>query len=347
MNPEVDPGGTLSHEVLNFLRDTTGHACTVAEIAGDASTRRFYRVSAGGGVRPPGISGSEPTYILMAHGERLAPDAGLFSNHRILEGIGAPVPRLIGRSDSLGLVLVEDFGDLSLQKAAAGATPEQLRGLYRQAGALIVLMQTEGARALRPDDFAFRNALDRERFLFELNHFDRHFVRGLRHHAPSEQECAELLRFYGDLAGACDRMPRVYCHRDFQSRNLMVSQGRLRLIDFQDARMGPYVYDAASLLRDSSLDLPADLVAEMLKALAATCGTPLAVGAEEFERDFSLMALQRNIKDLGTFGYMATVRGRSDYLDYVPRTERYIRAAMLADRRHHDIYAIFDRLLLG
>src|SRR6185295_2147599 len=107
-----------------------------------------------------------------------------------------------------------------------------------------------------------------------------------------------------------DRLPRVYCHRDFQSRNLMVLRGQLGLVDFQDARMGPYTYDPASLLRDSSLDLRPELVTEMLDRLTRSIAHPLAAGPEEFRRDFDLMTLQRNIKDLGTFGYMATVRGR-------------------------------------
>jgi aminoglycoside/choline kinase family phosphotransferase len=126
----------------------------------------------------------------------------------------------------------------------------------------------------------------------------------------------------------------------------MVRQGRLCLIDFQDARMGPYTYDAASLLRDSSLDLQEDLVEELLHRLEETCAVPLAIGREEFRRDFDLMALQRNIKDLGTFGYMATVRGRMEYLDYVPRTQASIARTLVASRRYHDIYAVFRKLAL-
>src|SRR4029077_1615625 len=117
-----------------------------------------------------------------------------------------------------------------------------------------------------------------------------------RKRLPGEDEERLLRAFYADLARECDRLPRVYCHRDFQSRNLMVRGGRLGLIDYQDARMGPYTYDAASLLRDSSLDLEEDLVKEMLERLARSLDIPL----EELRRDFDLMALQRNIKDLGT-----------------------------------------------
>ncbi len=119
----------------------------------------------------------------------------------------------------------------------------------------------------------------------------------------------------------------------------MVHGERLFVIDFQDARRGPYTYDAASLLRDSSLDLEDDLVEELIADLAGR----LSNAPEEFRRDFDRMALQRNLKDLGTFGYMATQRGRRDYLDYVPRTLRSIRSTMLKDPRYHIPYAALEK----
>lgn len=336
--PKTTPESPLSSEVLDFVRSSTSPSASIQEIAGDASTRRFFRVTDAG-----------KSSILMVHGEPLGPDAGLFSNHRVLEAIGAPVPRLLSRNEGLGLALVEDFGDLSLQRCAIEAFESKTAGadsLYGQACDLIVLMQGRAPSALRPDDFAARHALDRERFLFELRHFDTHFVRGLRRMTPSAGEQALLGRFYADLAEACDRLPRAYCHRDYQSRNLMVRDQRIGLIDFQDARMGPYTYDAASLLRDSSLDLPPDLAEVMLDLLAEDGGARFAVGPEEFRRDFDLMALQRNIKDLGTFGYMAGERGRTAYLDFVPRTVESIRRTMTTDPRYHEIYGPFARLAL-
>jgi len=153
-----------------------------------------------------------------------------------------------------------------------------------------------------------------------------------------------LRAFYADLATECDRLPRVYCHRDFQSRNLMVRRGgRLGLIDFQDARMGPYTYDAASLLRDSSLDLGPALVDRMIDRL----GRLLDLPPEELRRDIDLMALQRNIKDLGTFGYMATQRGRPEYLEYVPRTLGFIRRTLAISRRWHLFYSVLERYVIS
>jgi aminoglycoside/choline kinase family phosphotransferase len=331
----------VDQTALDFLARSVGPDAAVAEVAGDASTRRFFRVT------PRDRRG--PTFILIVHGEALLPDAPFFSNHRILSAIGAPVPAIRGSDAPLGLLLVQDFGDLSLQKRMlAKAGPSDPHRLYAQACDLIVLMQERAPGEMRPEDFASRHALDRERFLFELAHFETHFVRALRGLEPSAAEAVLLHAFFEELAEACDRLPRVYCHRDYQSRNLQVlEEGGLGLIDFQDARMGPYTYDAASLLRDSSLDLEEALVTAMLARLSAAANRRLAIGPEEYRRAFDLMALQRNIKDLGTFGYMATVRGRRDYLPYVPRTQASIRRTLLSDRLWHDVYGMLDRLALS
>jgi aminoglycoside/choline kinase family phosphotransferase len=330
----------LTPPSLEFVSRSVGPEATLAEIAGDASTRRFFRVTPHGGI---GL-----TFILIVHGEPLPQDAPFFSNHRILSAIRAPVPAIQASDGPLGLVLVQDFGDLSLQRRMlAGAGPSDPQTLYARAADLVVLMQERAPGQMRPDDFASRQALDRERFLFELAHFETHFVRGLHACEPTPAEAALLHAFFAELAEDCDRLPRVYCHRDYQSRNILVQEdGRLGLIDFQDARLGPYVYDAASLLRDSSLDLEEALVAEALSRLSVAANRALAIGPEEYRRDFDLMALERNIKDLGTFGYMATVRGRRDYLAYVPRTQASVRRTLLANRSWHDVYEVLERLAL-
>ncbi len=345
----------LDQGAVGFLGRVLGTPFRASRIAGDASSKRFYRIRVGrpggsGAVSRGGKGSRRPpappkTTILMINPEPLDPSSPLLTNHRILEAIGAPVPRILALDARPGLVLTEDLGDTTLQLHLLGEErrrARESRRLYRQACDLIVLLQTEAARVIRPDDFAARNALDRERFLFELEHFHRHYILGLKGMTPEPPEDALLKAFYADLAESCDRMPRVYCHRDFMSRNLMVAGTRLGLIDYQDARMGPYAYDAASLLRDSSLDLDEDLVGEMIDYLARRLG----VGPEELRRDFDTMALERNLKELGTFGFMVTERQLRIYLDYVPRAIASARRTLLSDRRYHFVFPVLDRYLI-
>jgi aminoglycoside/choline kinase family phosphotransferase len=125
----------------------------------------------------------------------------------------------------------------------------------------------------------------------------------------------------------------VLCHRDYHSRNLMLHDGSLYIIDFQDARMGPDTYDLASLLRDSYVDIADrdldDLIAYFLalkgRAAADAVLPDLDGASRDFRRRFDLMALQRNLKALGTFGYQTMTRQNPVYIQYMPRTLRYAR----------------------
>jgi hypothetical protein len=106
----------------------------------------------------------------------------------------------------------------------------------------------------------------------------------------------------------------------------MWRDGRLFIIDFQDARMGPDTYDLVSLLRDSYVDISEDVLEDYIAYfLAFRGGTPSADERREFRRRFDLMALQRNLKALGTFGYQTATRRNPVYIQYMPRTLHYAR----------------------
>jgi N-acetylmuramate 1-kinase len=140
----------------------------------------------------------------------------------------------------------------------------------------------------------------------------------------------------------------VLCHRDYHSRNLMLHDGSLYIIDFQDARMGPDTYDLVSLLRDSYVDLSPQHVDQLiafflaLKGHASTDETPSAPSAAAFRRRFDLMALQRNLKALGTFGYMTTSRNNTVYIQYIPRTMAYVRANLAKYPRFSRLQELLD-----
>jgi len=182
--------------------------------------------------------------------------------------------------------------------------------------------------------------MDGEKLLWELGHFYEHFVLGFRQAHPAPEEEKLFLAFFGWLAASLDRVPRVYCHRDFQSRNLMLTPAGLRVIDYQDARMGPASYDLASLLRDSSLDLTEEFREEGIRYFLSL---RRELGPEEFRLEYDRQALQRNIKDLGTFGRQVHALGNAGYRPYIPRTLDMVRRAMLASQRCHSIFPLFEK----
>ena len=122
------------------------------------------------------------------------------------------------------------------------------------------------------------------------------------------------------------RQPRVLTHRDYHSRNLMWHQGRLCVIDFQDARLGPCQYDLASLLHDSYVVLPADLREALLNYYLErkTCSRRPS-GPRKFPAHIRLHVLQRNLKALGTFAFQIVVKQNRRYISAISPTLGYIR----------------------
>jgi N-acetylmuramate 1-kinase len=284
----------------------------VQPLSGDASTRRYFRVA-----------GAEGAEILALYPEPFeAAELSFVVVRDLLAGFGLPVPRILDTDGPRGILLLEDLGDVMLQDALRGATPAERAAFYASAVEQIVHLQRAAEQAPR-GAACFELAFDTAKLEWELQHFLKHFVEGHRRVVLSAEHRAALSAELRALAEEVASWPRVLCHRDYHSRNLMVRDGGLVWVDFQDARMGPATYDLASLLRDAYVELGEDEVAALAESFRASAlpGEPRDV----FERRFDWMCVQRTLKALGTFGYMDTVRGNPIYLQYVPRTLQHAR----------------------
>jgi aminoglycoside/choline kinase family phosphotransferase len=299
----LDPG------ILAFLAERTKapEALEVTALAGDASTRRYFRVKEGG-----------RSTILAVQPEPFVPEEMPFLVvQRLLDEWGLPVPAVLAWDGRRGIVLQEDLGDTTLQDALDRSGERERDALYREALAQLALLHRSAHGAPQKAD-CFRIAFDVEKLSWELHYFLKHFVEGRRGRDLSVEDRATLSGAFHRLSEEIASWPRVLCHRDFHSRNLMVHEGRLRWVDFQDARMGPATYDVASLLHDSYVDLPEELVADRLEEFRQQALPGEA--RQVLRRRFDLTCAQRNLKALGTFGFMAVVRGNPVYDRYVPRT---------------------------
>ncbi|HXG53755.1 MAG TPA: phosphotransferase [Vicinamibacterales bacterium] len=286
----------------------------VVPLTGDASDRRYFRL----------LFADAPSIVVSLHSAPFEFESLPFVNvARLLEAMPVPIPRVIGHADDLGVLALEDLGDVTLQAHLGAATPAEHAALYRQSVALIATLQRRGAELSSPDYLPYGVAFDVEKLTWEMDFFIKHFLEAYRGVLLADEAREALRRELAGMVEALAAEPRVLCHRDYHSRNLMLHDGRLYIIDFQDARMGPDTYDLVSLLRDSYVDLPEQTVDELLAyflALKGGSGTD-----EEFRHRFDLMALQRNLKALGTFGYQTTARRNPVYIQYIPRTLRYVR----------------------
>ena len=195
-----------------------------------------------------------------------------------------------------------------------------------------------------PTPTRYRIAFDVEKLTWELEFFVKHYLLAYKGAAPTETERAALREEWSAIVDELAAERRVLCHRDYHSRNLMLHGDSLYIIDFQDARMGPDTYDLASLLRDAYVDLSPQQVDGLIAFfLAHKSGDRHS--AEEFRRRFDLMALQRNLKALGTFGYMTTSRNNTVYIQYMPRTLAYVKANLAKYPRFARLHGLLDAWL--
>jgi aminoglycoside/choline kinase family phosphotransferase len=334
-------GAELGDRIDQYLRESglAGGGARVVPLTGDASDRRYFRI-----LPPDG-----PSVVLALHPGPIQFATLPFANVAdLLQRVPLPVPAVLGHSDALGILALQDLGDVTLQAHLGAATPAEHAALYRRAVAFIELLQRRGAE-LHPTLPAhgyqpYRIAFDVEKLTWELDFFVRHFVEAYRGMSLSASQREALAGEWSALAHELASEPRVLCHRDYHSRNLMLHDGSLYIIDFQDARMGPDTYDLASLLRDSYVDISERNVEDLIAYFRALKGSDpesalsdLDQTSLEFRRRFDLMALQRNLKALGTFGYQTTMLRNPVYIQYMPRTLHYARTNL-------DKYSRFARL---
>jgi aminoglycoside/choline kinase family phosphotransferase len=311
------PELTDQRDRIDLYLERTGLAARSARVVpltGDASDRRYFRI----------LIPDASSIVLSLYSSPFAFDSLPFVNvARLLERMPVPIPKVLGHGDDIGLLALEDLGDVTLQAHLGAATPGEHAALYRQAVALVATLQRRGAELASPSFLPYGIAFDVEKLTWEMDFFIKHFVEAYRGVVIPADVRQELRAEFGVLIEELAAEPRVLCHRDYHSRNLMYHEEQLYIIDFQDARMGPDTYDLVSLLRDSYVDLPEDTVNELIAYFLALKGE---TGREKAFRDrFDLMALQRNLKALGTFGYQTTARRNPVYIQYIPRTLRYVR----------------------
>lgn len=315
MSSRLETRAQLDPALEAFLGERFGPRARevgVTPLTGDASTRRYFRLDDG-----------RASSVLALYPESFDAAASPFVVVReLFAGFGLPVPRILDQDGARGILLLEDLGDTTLQDALRGAGEAERAAFYREAMGQLALLQREATRS-EQRAACFSIAFDIEKLSWELHYFLKHFVEGLRAADLSVEDRSTLSEAFHRLCEEIASWPRVLTHRDFHSRNLMLRGGGLHWIDFQDARMGPATYDLASLLRDSYVDLPEDFVAESLAEFRQRAAPGEA--RETFERRFDLMSVQRNLKALGTFGYMKTVRGNDVYLPYIPATLAHAR----------------------
>jgi aminoglycoside/choline kinase family phosphotransferase len=331
--PTFDP-----HALDTLVHRATGHRPTIVEpMPGGASTRRYLRV------RTPGASlvamfvpDAAPEEITA--GARPAGHGGprwpFLEVHALLHGRGVRVPGVIAECCEEGLLLLEDLGDETLA-AFLERAPTRRGEIYRAAVTDLAVAQ-RALGELPVGSLVATRAFDDTLLRWELDHF-REWGLDARDRALPEEERARFDAIATRLARRIAAWPRGFVHRDYQSRNLMVREGpdsalQLVWIDFQDALLGPRVYDLVALLNDSYQSFDRAFIEARLDEFAAAAGLD-AGGRAALEREFDVVTVQRKLKDAGRFVYIDRVKKNPSFLPYFEPSLAKVRAALtrLAD----------------
>lgn len=317
-------------------------AAPVLKLKGDASNRSYWRV----GTWPD-------SYVVMVmpkdggkseeatKGE--APKELPFLNvHRYLDSLKVRVPQILRYDEPAGMMVLEDLSDQTFEKALAPGTKE---ALYRRAVRLLAQLRAAAERDPRRECIAFGRAFDEDLYDWELHHFREWGLEAWSGQKPEPGERSELDRIFRRISGQLAALPRGFTHRDYQSRNLMVKDGELVVIDFQDALLGPRQYDLVALLRDSYVELERPFVEQMLGEYASEFErqTKEKIALDEFTRVFDLLTVQRKLKDAGRFEYINRVKGNPGFLVSIPASLRYVKAALERQPQLTDLRRIVGR----
>lgn len=297
-----------AYQETGIVRGDPG-ALKVELLRGDGSDRRFYRVG-----------DSHGSSILLVSPRKTT--GGIDENdsyQRIGEHLwkrGIPVPRIHVADPVRGFFILEDLGDAHLQGQANRGVID-LKKLYGHVVRLLLELHKRAPEGFA-SEFCFDAPVYSPEFIYEreLEYFRKAFLVGFLGLDVDREDLR--LEFENLAEEAAANNARHVIHRDFQSRNVMVTKGKLRIIDFQGMRFGPPAYDLASILLDPYVSLPNALQGELARRYWAEARRFLACRSSQFWASYVSTRLCRNLQVLGAYGFLGCVKGKVQFLKYVP-----------------------------
>ncbi|HVO90025.1 MAG TPA: phosphotransferase [Casimicrobiaceae bacterium] len=307
---------------------------SIAPASEDASFRRYFRVTP---TAAGSLAGDRASVIAMDAPPPMEDCRPFVRIARLLIDAGVHAPEVLAQDLEQGFLLLTDLGTTTYLEALDA---DSAHALYMDAIDALVRWQQSTREGVLPE--YDESLLAREIGLFPDWYAKRHIEQPLS--STQAARFAEIQRIVlaNNLA-----QPRVFVHRDYHSRNLMVTQPNPGVLDFQDAVHGPITYDLVSLLRDAYIDW--DEQRELDWAIrywerARKAGLPVGSDFAEFWRDYEWMGVQRQLKVLGIFARLCHRDGKRRYLDDMPRVMGYLRRACRRYRELNPLLALLDEL---
>lgn len=327
----------LRREIGDFVRSILGAGSyEIHALAGDASARRYFRVVA-----------NDDSWVLMLW--EPFEDNGQYpflSVRQHFEKHGIHVPKVVGMSAKQGLVLLEDLGDLTLERKFWESQAQELCLPYYKQALDELLKIHYVASADRSPCTAFNVEFDTAKLLWEMNYGRDHLILGLCEVKLSDLVNTELTKNFTSICERLHAEPKLIAHRDYHSRNIMIKLGRVRVIDFQDARMGAIQYDLVSLLRDTYVNLSDETQEHLLDYYLAgrrqhAPALPV-VSRDNFNHVFELQTVQRCFKACGSFASFKMLRQDTRYLKYLAPTLKTVKRSLARFPEYRTFYSVLE-----
>ncbi len=300
----------------------------MAPASADASFRRYFRVSFADG----------QTRIVMDAPPSHEDVRPWLHVQQLFLAAGAHVPEVLAQDLERGYLLISDLGSTTYLAALNSGTDADT--LYRAAIDTLIDIQKGGcANALPAYD---RTLLKRELDLFPDWYIDKHVTIDF---SDSDRKALEVV--FEKILAVNLAEPAVFVHRDYHSRNLMVTEDGPGVIDFQDAVFGPITYDLASLLKDAYVEWEEEQALDWIVRYweqARKAGLPVRADFGEFFRDYEWMGVQRHVKVLGIFARLYHRDGKDGYLKDMPLVAKYLRKACERYVELGPLLRLLDRL---
>lgn len=301
---------------------------TLKPASADASFRRYFRVFI-----------DDRTFVVMDAPPQHEDCRPFLQVADILSATGVHVPNILAQNLEHGFLLLSDLGNTTFLQALTSDTA-RVDQLYADAIDALIQMQLSQRTEGLPD-------YDETLLLRELNLFPDWYIAKHLGKALSDQQTVMLSTIFARILANNLAQPKVLVHRDYHSRNLMVSTPNPGIIDFQDAVVGPVTYDLVSLFKDAYVYWDEERVLDWVIRYwekARKAGLPLSADFAEFYRDFEWMGVQRHLKILGIFARLNYRDGKATYLDDMPLVMNYLRKACHRYSEFHLLHNLLDEL---
>jgi N-acetylmuramate 1-kinase len=327
--------GQLKDLFAEKLRTVFGKETVItslAALAGDASSRRYYRAKLTGPGTPSSviIMKLPSESVLPLSSEELAvfkeplKELPFLNVHRFLSRIGVSVPRLYNQLTDEGLLFLEDLGDLALWDRVQGLPLSEVLAWYQKAIDELLLLQIRGTKERDDSCIAFQQRFDFRLYMWEFDHFLEYGLEKRPETIINQNSKKELKNAFVEIARRLDSLPPCLNHRDYHSWNLMIHDEAVAVIDFQDALLAPPQYDLASLLNDRITDsvIQPDLEEKLVSYYVErrVDMEKQRINRDEFTEMYLLSAIQRDLKVVGRFYYLDLVKGKTAYKKFIPPT---------------------------